>query len=68
MNSEELKKIVPKWANLLGHSEAKMALLRAGLGYTTACLLIKGSYKSELKDRIISLLYKALGDYINKQP
>ncbi len=48
--------------------EAKLILINAGLGYTTALFLIKGTYKSELKDRLISLLYKALGDYINKQP
>ena len=68
MNSEELKRIIPKWAAEIGKSEARLILLKQGMGYTTAVFLINGKYKSELKDRMISLLYKALGDYINKQP
>jgi len=66
MDGEHLKKIVPKWAKELGEEEAKLVLIRAGIGYTTALFLIQGTYKSTPKDRLIGLLKVVLADYINR--
>jgi hypothetical protein len=66
MKDKDFKKIIPKWAKEVGELEAKLILINAGLGYTTALFLIKGTYKSELKGRLILILTGALSDYLKK--
>lgn len=60
MNGKELKNEIPKWAAKVGARKARLALLNAGIGYTTAVLLIKGEYPSTPTGDTVDRLRAAL--------
>ena len=66
MTGDELKIFIPKWAKEIGIIPARLILIKAGVGYTTALFLIAGTYKSSPKERLVRTLNMALADYIFK--
>lgn len=56
MDGDKLKELIPIWAAEKGHKKALMALIHAGVGYTTAVFLINGTYVSTPKATLIKKL------------
>lgn len=67
MNGNELKKLVPAWAEVVGVRKARLALQQAGLSYSLTEKLIKGQYYSEPKGHTVDALRLVLKDFIQSK-
>lgn len=64
MTGEQLKNLVPKWAERVGVRTARLELQRLGLGYSTIEMLRKGEYRSTPNAETCDKLKLAMKDFL----
>lgn len=64
MSGDELIKLIPKWAKVIGPRKAKRLLITEDVGASTADFMVRGEYHSSPGEEMEGKIRRAMSEFL----